>query len=131
MSLVNVKNLHDSRVQSDRYISPKIWLILPLLPSLLFSLAFILQLPLFIDIANMENLNPSQEKVAIATVFSQVFYMVIFGIITSILGAILSAYWVYMLHQRRNDHFERQQKFFGIISNILNQKQPNSEANKN
>jgi len=130
LSLVNVKNLHDSRVQSDRYISPKIWLILPLLPSLLFSLAFILQLPLFIDIANMENLNPSQEKVAIATVFSQVFYMVIFGIITSILGAILSAYWVYMLHQRRNDHFERQQKFFGIISNILNQKQPNSEANQ-
>ena len=73
MSLVNVKNLHDSRVQSDRYISPKIWLILPLLPSLLFSLAVILQLPLFIDIANIENLNPIQQEAAIATGFSQIF----------------------------------------------------------
>ena len=127
MSLVNLKNLHASRLKSDRYISPKIWLILPILPSLLYSLWVI---PQVIDIINIENLNPIQQEVAIETIMPRILYISILGTISGILSAILSAYWLYMLHQRRNDHFERQQKFFGIISNILNQKKPDSEANK-
>jgi len=127
LSLVNLKNLHDSHIKSDRYISPKIWLILPMLPSLLYSLWVI---PQVIDLINIENLNPIQQEVALETIMPKILYISILGAISSILSAILSAYLLYMLHQRRNDHFERQQKFFGIISNILKQKTPDSEANK-
>ena len=72
MSLVNLKNLHDSHIKSDRYISPKIWLILPMLPSLLYSLWVI---PQVIDLINIENLNPIQQEVALETIMPKILYI--------------------------------------------------------